>query len=239
MNLKNHAFSLIELLTTVTIIVLLLFFGVKFYTEQKEQSNIRIAQSEMIEVLKYAKMAKTVDIGYHQFLYQMGYTPKGIITSIVGTGASGTAPCCSNYPALGHATCTKNKGSVRTYQISTGESCGPGFICTNCELGVCPAGGGNCTCRGEQAVESYTYYNCQNDSLNSATYNLQICNDGTYGETCETSLAPSVSSFPSFSKCPPGGGGWCNCNKFVVGAKSNFFAEEITLNHNNKLCIKK
>ena len=187
----------------------------------------------MIEVLKYAKMAKTSDGGYHQFLYQMGYTPKGKINSIVGTQADNTAPCCNKYPPLGDATCTKTIGSAQSYTISSGQTCGEGFICkTGCRFGQCDSS--SCNCEGEiGAVESYSYYNCKNDSLNTATTNKLICE--AYFK-CDTDSLPV--SFSSFNNCPPSPSAWCDCNNFMVGAKSNFFEREITLNHNNQLCIK-
>ncbi|MDE0092534.1 MAG: type II secretion system protein, partial [Oligoflexia bacterium] len=170
---KNKAFSLIELLVTLVIIGVLSLFGIKLYTEQKKNNIIRMTQAEMTEVLKYAKMAKITDGGYHQFLYQMGYTPKGKIFSAVGTRASNTAPCCrpsaSNdpygYPSLGTSPCVRTIGSANSYTISQGQSCGMGFICCNnstcassnrCELGRCNSS--SCTCAGQNSVKSYTYY---------------------------------------------------------------------------------
>ena len=242
MSFKKHAFSLIELLITIAIISLLLFMGVKFYSEQKEKSDIRIAQAEMIEILKYAKMAKTTDGAYHQFIYQMGYTPKGKITSVIGT-ASRTTPCCNTtanaYPSLGTSPCSKSQGTVRSYNITAGERCGPGFICNGCDLGSCPTGS-TCSCQGEQAYKTYSYYNCRNDSLNKATYNMEICKDSNYNEECDISSDHLYTSFPSFSKCTPSPSTWCDCDNFMVGAKSKkSYSQELTLNHENKLCSKK
>ena len=238
MILNNKAFALTELLVTFGIIAVLTLLGVKFYNEHKESNQLKIAQTEAIEVLRLAQMAKQTDGWYHQFLFQMGYTPKGKITSVVGTGASNTSPCCSRYPALGHSSCTKTIGSVQSYQISGGQTCGLGFICTSgCQLGSCPSG--TCTCQGERAVESYSYYNCENDALNKATYNLKICNASNYNNRCDTTKAPSVTTFPTFSKCPPSPSSWCNCNQFMVGVKSNLFKQELTLNNKNLLCVKK
>ena len=252
MTLKNKAFSTIEMLMTFAIAALLFLIGARFYNEQKKDNDIRMTQAEMTEALKFVQMAKQMDGGYHQFLYQMGYTPKGKIIAIIGTGAGNTSPCCSDYPALGDLTCTKTIGAVvNTYKISGGQTCGEGFICCdtsdsscpgpdNCQFGKCPPGK-TCACKGEQAVESYSYYNCKNDSLNNATNNIEICNH--YSSLtppdpdlkCETSSAPAA--FPTFTKCTPNPTGWCNCDQFMIGAKSNFFKHEITLNHKNNLCI--
>ena len=238
MRLKNKAFSLLEILVSFFIISLLFLLGMKFYNEQREKNNIRLAQSELIEVVKYANMAKNTDGYYHQFLYQMGYTPDGVITTAIGTGAVNSAPCCNKYPALGTSPCAKQIGSKPSYNISNGQTCGMGYICTgsDCKFGQCE---GSCTCEGSKGVEHYTYYNCKNDSLNIATNNIQICNDSSYryNRSC---IPASGLSFPStFTKCAPSPATWCNCNSFMAGAKSNSFAEEITLNHNSQLCIKK
>ena len=241
MTLKNKAFSLLELLVTFFIIALLILFGMKFYNEQREKNAITLAKSEVIEVIKYANMAKNTDGYYHQFLYQMGYTPDGVITTAVGTGAGNSAPCCNKYPALGTSPCVKQIGAITSYNISKGQTCGMGYICkTGCKFGQCEASGSGCTCEGSKGVEHYTYYNCKNDSLNKATNNIQICNDSNYRYHGSSCIVPAGFSFPStFTKCAPSPSTWCNCNNFMAGAKSNSFAEEITLTHNSQLCVKR
>ncbi|MCY4320862.1 MAG: prepilin-type N-terminal cleavage/methylation domain-containing protein, partial [Bdellovibrionaceae bacterium] len=142
---NNKAFSLIELLVTVGIISILVTFGAKFYNENIEKNYITTAKAELVNVLQYANFANTTDKGYHQFLYQVGYTPKGILTSIVGTGASRSAPCCNAYPALGTSPCQKGQGLTISYPINQNESCSMGFICNSgCNLGICNIASCNC-----------------------------------------------------------------------------------------------
>ena len=231
--LNNKAFSLIELLVIVIIMVILVTVGARFYNDSKKKNYITTAQTELVGVLQYANLTKQVDRWYHQFIYQMGYTPKGILTVIVGTGASNSVPCCSNYPALGTTPCQKSGGSANSYNIGKDENCGVGFICTSgCNFGKCNSS--SCTCQGEGAFETYSYYNCKNDSLNKATNNKLICDDSGYNENCDSTQLPA--SFPAFSKCVTST--WCNCNSFTAGAKSKSFDYEVTLNHENKLCAK-
>ena len=242
MKLKNQAFSTTELLVTFTIASILVLMGTKAYNEQKKNSNIRITQSEMIEVLRYAKMAKTTDGAYHQFLYQMGYTPKGEVIAIIGTGASDTNHCChkrnKKYPRLGSSPCS-TIGSANNYTINKGETCIEGFRCiTGCKFGRCESS--TCTCRGVQAVKNYSYYNCKNDPINKATDNVKICKAYPSNDLdlkCDTTdITSTFSTFPSFTKCKPTPSRWCSCKKFTVGAQSTKFDEELTLNQDNEFC---
>ena len=206
---------------------------------------MKATQSELIEVLRFANLAKSADGAYHQFLYQMGYTPKGEFASAVGTNA-GTNPCCNEYPNLGTNPCAKGSQSANSYTLNnSGESCGAGFSCRNgCNLGVCQSP--PCTCQGSAtAWAQFTYYNCKNDALNKALTNIQICNAAGYKKTSTNPKGikcsvPSGLAFPSsFTKCTPNPSSWCTCKKFVAGAKSNSFDEEITLDHNGMLCAQK
>ena len=166
---NNKAFSLIELLVTVVIVSILVTVGSKFYIEHREKNYITTAQAELVNVLQHVKIAKQTDGWYHQFLYQMGYAPKGLLTSIVGTGAISSAPCCSGangYPSLGSTPCRKSIGSDQIYRIRRNESCSMGFICVSgCKFGKCNPTLPNttCNCEGDKAFETYTYYNCRND----------------------------------------------------------------------------
>ena len=173
-------------------------------------------------------MAKIADGAYHQFLYQMGYTPHGKIIVAVGTGAGSSNPCCSNYPNLGVSPCVKSIGGPPppSYTISGGESCGLGFICNTCKLGQCPDGQ-TCNCNSQAIDQHYTYYNCKNDALNKATNNIQICDNQSPTPCIKPSSLPSFPS--SFSNCTPSPSTWCDCNNFMAGAKSHLFDEEVTL----------
>ena len=253
MGFNNQAFSLIELLITFVILVILVLMGTKTYNEQKKNSNIRIVQSEMTEVLRYAKMAKTTDGAYHQFLYQMGYTPKGKVIAMIGTGASDTIPCCADYPLPGRSPCAKIIGRPddNDYTITEKEeTCVEGFRCiTGCKFGQCESP--PCTCRGAQAVENYSYYNCKNDPINKATDNVKICeayikntNDPNYDPDLKCDIRSEITNTPtffSFSNCARKrrrDHGWCTCDLFLVGAKSLKFDEELTLREDNRLCKK-
>lgn len=51
------------------------------------------------------KITKDIDGHYHQFLYKMGYRPKGEIYALAGILASSSSLCCNQYPLLGSDPC--------------------------------------------------------------------------------------------------------------------------------------
>ena len=106
--MTNKAFSLLELLVTAFIIAVLGLIGWKFYTEQLQSSYVSWAKAEMIDILKLAKVAKDYDGFYHQYIYAIGYRPKGKIFASVGTAADPSSICCSDYPNPGTNPCEKN-----------------------------------------------------------------------------------------------------------------------------------
>ena len=109
----NKAFSLIELLIVVVIIGVLVLIGVQSYNKQRENSYISWARAEMIEIMKLANMAKSYDGAYHQFIYAMGYRPKGKVFASVGTTASDSVSCCDDiYPRLGSSPCAIRYGGI-------------------------------------------------------------------------------------------------------------------------------
>ena len=118
----NTAFSLLELLVTMTIVIILILMGMRFYNTQKQSSYMSWAKAEMIDISKIMKAAKGYDGYYHQFIYAMGYQPKGKIYASVGTAASPTSICCSQYPDPGTTPCKKN-----------GQS---GYLYYNCKSGI-------------------------------------------------------------------------------------------------------
>lgn len=103
----NRAFSLIELLVTIVILSILALLGLRFYNEQKKSIYVTWTQAEMTDVLRIAKVAKGADGFYHQYIYAMGYRPKGKVYAVVGTQASRTVICCSKYPDPGIVPCSK------------------------------------------------------------------------------------------------------------------------------------
>ena len=194
----NKGFSLIELLTVIVIIAVLLIIGVRSYSNQKNKVYVAWAKAEMIEVSKLMKTAKAYDGFYHQYIYAMGYRPKGDILAVVGTAASASDICCDEeYPDPGVSPCEKNGRS--------------GFL----------------------------YYNCKDTSLDKATDNVDICGPDplspTLYDSCKNKF--SLNSLPTagFTACPLPPEGWCDCDQFTIGAKTNF-DKKLTITERGTMC---
>ena len=97
----NKAFSLIELIVTIFILSILMFMGLKFYSEQKQSSHITWTKSEMSDIFKFMRSVQSYDGYYHQFIYEMGYQPNGEVLASVGTAADPGVICCDQYPDPG------------------------------------------------------------------------------------------------------------------------------------------
>lgn len=112
---KNKAFSLIELLVAIFILSILLFIGSKFYSQQKRSMYVTWTKSEMSDIYKFMNTAKSYDGHYHQYIYAMGYRPKGKVIASVGTVADHSTICCDKYPDPGESPCAKDGTSGYTY----------------------------------------------------------------------------------------------------------------------------
>ena len=115
----NKAFSLLELLMTLLVMGMLMAIGGTIYTKHKKGSYKYWAKTELVEIARLMNMAKSADGYYHQYIYAMGYRPKGPIFAVVGTAASNATICCDQYPTPGTSPCKKNYKS--------------GFIYYNCK----------------------------------------------------------------------------------------------------------
>jgi len=106
--IMSRAFSLIELLVTVVVIGILTLLGMRFYGEQRKSSHTTWAKTEMADIFQLMKTVQSYDGYYHQFIYAMGYRPKGKALASVGTAADPDTICCSQYPKLNANPCIKN-----------------------------------------------------------------------------------------------------------------------------------
>ena len=98
----HGGFSLVELLTTVTILMALAGVATMVYRNFSLQNYKAWTKSEMASLAGFLKSAKRIDGGYHQFIYQLGYKPKGEILATIGIPSSVTKnACCSKYTPLG------------------------------------------------------------------------------------------------------------------------------------------
>lgn len=191
--IMERAFSLVEVLVTVVIMGILMLLGMRFYSEQKKSSYTTWAKAEMTDIFQLMRTAQSYDDYYHQFIYAMGYRPKGQMLASVGTAADSYTICCDKYPEPGADPCVKNWRS------------------------------------------GYLYYNCKTDSLNTATDNIEICNDIGYGSSCEILSGLNTLQTGRFSACPPQPVKWCNCDQFTLGGIT-VSARELTLNEQKIFC---
>ena len=111
MIIKNmrKGFSLIELLVVISILGILSSLAIAIYSKYKINSHITWTKAEIIDLSQIIKMAKASDSYYHQYIYKMGYQPKGKIFASVGIAiATSQIPCCDKYPDLGVDPCVKD-----------------------------------------------------------------------------------------------------------------------------------
>lgn len=103
----NRAVSLVELLVTIAIVGTLSVIGMRIYKNHRNQSHISWTKAEMMDIMKLAKTTKEMDGFYHQYIYAMGYRPKGKLFATVGTLGSKTVICCNKYPDPGSDPCER------------------------------------------------------------------------------------------------------------------------------------
>ena len=188
----NTAFSLLEMLVAMVIVGILALMGMRFYGKQKQSSYMSWAKAEMIDISKIMKAAKGYDGYYHQFIYAMGYQPKGKIYASVGTAASHTTICCNQYPDPGTVPCAKNLRSGYLYY-----NCKAGGIHTSTDnTEICGFSGASCvravglvplatsrfsTCRPNPA----NWCNCEQFTVGAITFFGKELSMNQQGELCE------------------------------------------------------
>ena len=102
-------FSLIELLVAATIMTFLAAIGAVSYKKYKKQATESWLKGELSAISSFLDAAHLHDGGYHQFLYQLGYRPKGkqYGTVWLTSKSTGDKACCDEYPDnKGVSTCT-------------------------------------------------------------------------------------------------------------------------------------
>ena len=238
--MRNKGFSFIELLVVVAIIAVLALIGMKYFGDQKEGAYRTAAQKNMIDLMSLMKVAQKNDGYYHQFIYQMGYRPKGSLIANIGVKADNSAPCDpSSYPALGTAECSKELSSREDFSIREGARCPYGTKnkppLGNFNSGICKVA--PCNCSSVSSYESYRYYNCDGSPLGKATDVLTICSNSGYSYECSFKGGdPSaITSSTSFGACDSKA--VCDYDKIALGAISESFSEKIVLHSSGELCI--
>ena len=146
----NKGFSLIELLVSVVIIAILILIGLRFYGEQKRSTYVTWTKTEMIDIFRLMQSVKSTDGHYHQFIYAMGYRPKGKVMGAVGTAADPDTICCDQYPDLGADPCSKNWQSGYLYYNCRSDSLGRATD----NIEICDGSGYDRTCVKEDGLSA-------------------------------------------------------------------------------------
>ena len=84
MKYKSYGFSLIELLVTIGILSLLTAIAIPNYLKYKEAPIKAAMKNELTELSKYLQYTASVDGGYHQKIFTMGYRPSKSLMSKAG-----------------------------------------------------------------------------------------------------------------------------------------------------------
>ena len=99
---KVYGFSLLELLTTVSIIGILSAVAIPSYLKYKEAPVKAAMKSELSELTKFLNYTHSVDGGYHQKIYSIGYRPnKHLMTDAGFQYTRSVQPCCNIFPSSG------------------------------------------------------------------------------------------------------------------------------------------
>lgn len=96
---RNYGFSLIELLTVVSILSVLMAVAIRFYNSSKKTPIKAAMKTEAAELSKFLNYTHSVDGGYHHNIFTMGYKPnKHLMTDTGFEHTRGTAPDCKAFP---------------------------------------------------------------------------------------------------------------------------------------------
>ena len=111
MNLRSYGFSLLETLVTVAIMSLLAGIAVPIYQKYKASSIKTAMKTESSELTKFLNYTHSVDGGYHQKIFTMGYKPnRSLIANSGFTKNRNAIPCCARFspPYNSYLTLTDN-----------------------------------------------------------------------------------------------------------------------------------
>jgi len=241
--MNQKAFSLIELLVSVTIIVTVASIATFIYQKQKNETLLIVAKNEMIELQSLMMTAYKTDGGFHQYIYQASYRPAGKRTANVGIKFSSSRPCCNKYPPPGSSPCSSDLSSTqKSIKIDKGERCPIGTINkNNFSYGKCDNNSG-CECEtAKNPTTQYLYYTCGNSALELAKDTKSICTNSNYSLKCKwpNDELPDNLLSTDFGSCDLPKTDWCSCDQLSIGATSKAFTKKVVLKKDGTLCVKK
>lgn len=128
---KSYGFSLIELLTVISIIGILSAIAVPSYLKYKKKPYETWLKLELIEVARLLKITRIQDEGYYKNLWILGYRPKKLLGNVgfPAADANKASNKCTDSTYRGPQV-TANFTLTNAYEI-----CNEEFNPVDCKLG--------------------------------------------------------------------------------------------------------
>ena len=200
LNQTTKGFSLIELMTGLVILATLSLVSIPTYKRFIKRPYHAWLKTEMGKQTRYLELIRSVDGGYHQYLYAMGYKIRGKLLGNVGfkTGPN-EKPCCNLYPDPTNSTTTSSDLSEYNYITLPkamvkwdGSTTTKGGLFTNAQS----------ICAHSQGCVLTTLVDIKNFTHHGLTNNTNGCNYKTYANNYL--------------------GAWCDCESYSLMGVSHY-----------------